>query len=77
MFWIIPECPECKSTKDVVFKTADVYDEKTWFHICYCKKCYSVIECHFSGRMMSKKESQELNKELVKQRNKRLKGKWY
>ena len=54
--FIIPECPECKTAKHVVWKVADVKDLQTWFDIIYCTNCYTVIQCYFRGRVLKKGE---------------------
>ena len=56
----VPKCPVCKTSKNVVFELADVQRRKTWFHIEYCTKCYTVIVCHFQGKLLNKEESDNL-----------------
>jgi hypothetical protein len=56
VFFIIPKCPNCNTSKYVVMEIADVKDRKTWFEIVYCTKCYEVIQCQFRGRILNKGE---------------------
>ena len=53
---IIPKCTKCKTDKNVVFRTADVKEDKSWWHLCYCTKCYTVMECHVLGMILDEKE---------------------
>lgn len=55
MMMIIPKCPRCKTQKYVVFRVADVKQDCAWFHIAYCTKCFSVLECHFRGKLIKTK----------------------
>lgn len=61
---VVPHCPVCKTSKNVVMTVADVESKKTWFNITYCTGCYTVISCSFRGRLLDKKDSslKELNK---------------
>lgn len=63
MIIIVPDCPQCKTSKDVVFEIADVKNRKTWFHIAYCTKCYTVIECHFQGKLLKRTPRNRSEKE--------------
>ena len=55
---IVPECTKCKTSKNVVFNHTWT-DSKIGFFISYCEKCYSVMECMFSSRVLTEKESKQ------------------
>ena len=57
MMIIIPKCPLCKTEKYVIIKIAEVKKEMIWFNITYCKKCFTVIECDFRGKLLKNETS--------------------
>jgi len=61
---IVPKCPVCKTSKDVVMTVAEIKSRDTTFSITYCIGCYTVITCTFRSRLMKKGESSK--KELTK-----------
>lgn len=70
---IIPECTKCKTSKKVVFNHTWT-DNDVGFFIAYCEKCYTVMECSFSMRVLHKEEvKNEKDKQKKKSRNKSTK----
>ena len=63
MLMIIPKCKKCKTEENVVFKHAYT-DDKIGFFMAYCEKCYSVMECNFSCKVLTEEESKEIQNNI-------------
>ncbi len=60
MLIIIPKCTECKTEDHVKLKHAWT-DDGVGFYMAYCEKCYAVMWCGFSVKVLSKEEAKEID----------------
>lgn len=57
---IVPECTKCKTAKNVIFRNAYTSEPFASFHIAYCVKCHTVMQCSLTARALTKREEREL-----------------